>query len=725
MNARMLLLSLCLAGCTLGRGGEVATLGRVDDRALPGSGNWFLAASPSILRYRPSRHLEADTQAAIAHYEAVAKAAVDDDGRAEALRRAAYLRLQLAEETPDVSRAELERAVAHYQSLLQATPDDPHGDRILYQLARAWQALGDPDAASNRLRALQRGFPASPLLGDATFRLAEIQFSRGDYAQASEAYERVLADPAAARFVEMAQYKLGWSAFRQGRFASAVEQFLVALAREMPPSPGYDPEQLLRQLEPGRRPWVKDALRVISLSLAAEGGAAAWPRYFPETASEPDFAPLLYTALGELMLEKRHFTAAAAAFASYPQRHPQAQAAPHFARRQIDSLDLGGFSAAKIDAMMSFADRYAPDAAYWEGRPLPQHWRDVWLADVDALAAHYHHQAQRAEAASRPSARNDYLAAARWYQRRLQQLPSARGAARSQLLLAEALQAAGLEAQAIAHFERAAYDDPGFEAAPDAAYAGLLLRLLQAEKTPRELPAALLAADRLTATFADHPHWTEVVLHALEERVVLEQWDVVVAQARRLLQRTLSPQVRDQALTIMADAQFALEDYAAAESAYRQLMQARGAAATPAVANNLALAVYRQGEAARSRGLLAEASGHFLRLGEMLPEAGLRTTAEFDAAAVLLQMDEWAQGQGVLEGLLQRDPDHALAAEARRKLAAVYERRGLTLAAAALYVAIADASPDADLGREALWHASQLYLVQGASGQAQALLTRG
>ncbi len=725
MNGRVALLCLCLGGCALGRGGEVATLGRVDEEALPRPGNWLLAASPSILRYRPSRRLEADVQAAIAHYEAVAAAATDEEGRTEALRRAAYLRLQLAEQAPDASRAELQQAVAHYQALLQAAPADPNGDQTLYQLARAWQALGEPAAALGSLRALQQAYPDSPLQGDVAFRLAEMQFAGGEYARAADDYRRVLVDPGGGRFIEMAQYKLGWAEFRQGRFGPAVEQFLAILERELPAQVGDEPAQVLQAVAAGRRPWVEDALRVISLCLAAEGGAAAWPLYYARPADEPAYAPLLYMALGELLLEKRHFTAAAAAFAAFTQRHPLAEQAPRFARRRIDSLDQGGFAAAKIDAMIAFVDRYAPDAPYWAGQAPDSAWQAVWLADVDALAAHYHHQAQQGEAAGRPSARQDFLSAARWYQRRLQLMPAAAGAARSQLLLAEALQAAGLGGQAIAHFERAAYDYPGFEGAADAAYAGLLVRLEQAAADPREQRHALQAADRLMAAFPDHPHWIAVSMRSMQARMNLRQWPIVLSQAQALLRRDdLDRERHGQALAMLADARFASADYAAAEQAYRQMLQGHDHPGEAAVSSNLALAIYRQGEAARDRAELVEAARHFLRLGELLPEAAIRSTAEFDAAAALLALAELAAAQSVLEQLLHRDPGHALAGEAQRKLAAVYEQRGLSLPAAELYLAMASTATEPAMAREALWHAGELYRAAGALTQVEALLTR-
>ncbi len=705
---RLVLFAVLLLGACAS-GSKVATLGRVDDQALPSQGNWVLAATPSILRYAPSRRIEADMTAAIAHYEAVAAAEVDGDSRNEALRRAAYLRLQLADEALEPGEGQLRQAVAEYRELLRSAPQDPNRDQILYQLARAWQSLGEREAARDSLRTLQRDFADSPLQADVAFRLAELAFAQKDYVAAAQDYRRVLAAGPEGRFFEMAQYKLGWSAFRLSEHGEALAQFLALLQRELPANPGHDPAAVLAAAAPGRAPWIGDALRVISLALAADGGAAAWARHFPDPAEEPEFAPLLYVALGELLLEKRHYTGAAAAFAAYARRHPTTDLAPQFARRRIDSLAAGGFARETVRATVDYIEQFAPDAPYWSGRsPGPEvvtQWRD----DVDTVAAHYHHLAQQSEAAGKPSARQDYLKAARWYQRRLQVLPGDAAAPQTRLLLAEALQAAGLLDQAVGHFTAAAYDYPDFARAGEAAYAAVLVSWSLAEAKPAETAQALAAAERLLEAFPQHPQWQPVLQRSLDAELTAENWPQVAALADRLLARPgLLAGHRQQALAAKADAHFAQAQYPAAEQAYRALLALPAAGQAPA--RQLALSIYRQGEQARTQEDLVAAARHFLRLGQELPDAEIRSEADFDAASALLAGQDTAAARPVLEALLARDPGHRLAGEARRKLAAVYEQLGEPVLAADRYLEIAlAATGDRPLEQEALWHAAELY----------------
>ena len=135
---------VAIGGCSSMGGSSVKTLGRVDTNTSE-SRSWFLAASPSILQYERSDRVAADLATAIAHYDAIAQSAVDSDTRAEAARRAAYLRLKESEETAD--DATLDMATRGYEELLARQPADTNNDLALYQLARAYQNAGRMDQA--------------------------------------------------------------------------------------------------------------------------------------------------------------------------------------------------------------------------------------------------------------------------------------------------------------------------------------------------------------------------------------------------------------------------------------------------------------------------------------------------------------------------------------------------------------------------------------------------
>ncbi|MFX8766625.1 hypothetical protein ABTM49_20910, partial [Acinetobacter baumannii] len=69
----------------------------------------------------------------------------------------------------------------------------------------------------------------------------------------------------------------------------------------------------------------------------------------------------------------------------------------------------------------------------------------------------------------------------------------------------------------------------------------------------------------------------------------------------------------------------------------------------PQVVEQLAAAIYKQAEAARSVGDLRAAANGFLRVGQVTPDASIRATADYDAGAALVGLSAWAEAETVLE----------------------------------------------------------------------------
>ncbi|MEQ9737928.1 MAG: hypothetical protein RLN67_11945, partial [Algiphilus sp.] len=79
----------------------------------------------------------------------------------------------------------------------------------------------------------------------------------------------------------------------------------------------------------------------------------------------------------------------------------------------------------------------------------------------------------------------------------------------------------------------------------------------------------------------------------------------------------------------------------------------------------------------------------YLRIGQVTPNAAIRANAEYDAAVLLMQMEDWAGAARVLEGFRTRFADHELAADADKQLALAYERSDQPVKAAGAYARIA------------------------------------
>jgi len=79
---------------------------------------------------------------------------------------------------------------------------------------------------------------------------------------------------------------------------------------------------------------------------------------------------------------------------------------------------------------------------------------------------------------------------------------------------------------------------------------------------------------------------------------------------------------------------------------------------------------------------LSAAADHFLRVGRTAPTSKIRPTAEYDAAAALIQLKDWGTAASVLAGFRTNFPDNPLQPEVTKKIAHVYrENNQLSFAA--------------------------------------------
>ena len=182
------------------------------------------------------------------------------------------------------------------------------------------------------------------------------------------------------------------------------------------------------------------------------------------------------------------------------------------------------------------------------------------------------------------------------------------------------------------------------------------------------------------------------------------------------------------AWTVIAHSQFDLANFVEAEQAYYSLQNytpADDPEARTEIRERIASSIYKQGEAARAAGDLETAVGHFTRLGTVVPDSKIRATAEYDAAAALINLQAWDRASAVLEQFRVNYPDSEFADDITQKLAVTYMESGDSAKAASEFERIAD-DPDSsiDVQREALWQAADLYKTSGSATSEVRVLDR-
>ena len=647
---------------------------------------------------------------------------VSDDPalRAEAMRRLGDLELEITEaeqlsaNIDALGSDSYDNAVTLYQQLLEAYPDYRRNDTVLYQLARAYEIGGRTDAALEVLEELVRRYPATPLIDEVQFRRGEMLFLRKRYNDAERAYREVVRFGAESRFHEQSLYKLGWSQFKLAWHEESLDPFFDLLDIKIGDVELRDGDNRLDALSRADRELVEDTFRVLSISFSYMEGADSIDSFL-SARGHPSFAWVIYMNLGDLYLEKERFIDAAETYEAFVGQDPYHPKAPLLQVEVIEAYKQGGFPTLVLEGKKGFVERYGMDGEFWRRNPPAENTAVAahLKANLTDLAQYYHAEAQKEGRIT------DYQEAARWYRKYLAFFPDDPDTANTNFLLAEILFESRDYDAATDEYERTAYAYPIHERSAEAGYAALLAfreheqtldGRAQVEWHQRYLDSGLRFAD----TYPEHPESGAVLTTVAEDLFAQNQFDLAIAVGQAVVakQPAVEPALARTAWTVIAHSQFDLGNFADAETAYYRLRTyvPGGDAQSAEIDERIASSIYKQGESARDAGDLEAAVDHFTRLGQAVPDSEFRETAEYDAAAALINLQSWDRASAVLEDFRRRYPGSEFADDVTQKLAVSYLNAGRAGQAAGEFerIAVAATSSD-DVRREALWKAAELY----------------
>jgi TolA-binding protein len=433
--------------------------------------------------------------------------------------------------------------------------------------------------------------------------------------------------------------------------------------------------------------------------------------------------------LGDLYLEKERFQDAAETYEAFVARDPHHPKSPILQVEVIEAYKRGGFPTLVLEGKKGFVERYGMDSPFWqrnlreENATVEAHLKD----NLNDLAQYYH-----AEAQSKKS-RADYQEAAKWYRKRLSFFPGEADSASTNFLLAEILFESEDYREATVEYENTAYEYPAHEHSAEAAYAAVLSYREHEATLPANAREAwhqqyLDSGLRFGDTFPDHPESASVLTTISEDLFRQSEFDLAIAVGQTVVGRVppVDPTLARTSWTVIAHSQFDLQNFAEAEQAYyalRPFTPPEDIVANQEIKDRIASSIYKQGEQARDAGNLDTAVTHFRRLGQAVPDSSIRATAEYDAAAALINLEAWDQASEVLENFRRDYPDSEFADDVTQKLAVTYLEAGRGAQAAGEFVRIANAPGSTDdVKREALWRASDLFKESGSVTQEKQVL---
>ncbi len=730
MNARLSLISLAvllLAGC----GGP---------RKYPGDNQPTLASlGTREIKVAPDAGVQVAEEQPIAAYRQFLEAAPKAPQRAEAMRRLGDLEMDRADRVSAEgagSEPDYKPAIARYEEFLKAHPNDPRNDRVLYQLARAQEQGGQLEAALLTLSRLVKEHPGTLHAGEAQFRRGELLFTTRDYKNAELAYAAVLQEEQRTAFHERALYMQGWSLFKQARLEDGLKAFFGVLDLKLGGLDARTRDEAdlaaIAELKRADRELVDDTFRVMSISLAALSGAESVARYI-DTPAREDYQFRVYQQLGELYIRQDRIKDAADTFALFVRRQPLHAQAPLLQARVIEIYEKNGFDTLALQAKKDHVQRYGADSEF--RRANPNGWlgaQPLVKTHLVELARHHHALAQKTRTPA------DVQEATRWYRTLLTSFPDDKDAPANRFLLAELLFEDKRWAEAAVEFETVAYRHASDPKSADAGYSALLsYAALEKETTAADKRVALQreaidSALRFAQTFGGDARGGAVLTRASEQLFALGDTEraVTVAKQSLALQPPPAPELRRTAWTVIAHQAFEKAEFAEAEKAYGEVLAltAERAAGRNEIVERQAAAIYKQGEAARTTGDARAAVGHFERitaLGALGATSAVRASAQYDAAAALIGLQDWAKAATALEDFRRQQPGHPLQAEVAPKLALAYLELGRSTPAAAEFERVATQTKDPVLARGSLWQAAELHqkAAQSAAPKSPLLAT--
>lgn len=700
-------------------------------RALP---------EPPTLKALAGRAIQVEADPGVKANEEVASKAYRDflataprePHRREALRRLGDLEMdridsQSAAGEAQAGSADYRAAIARYADYLKAYPNAPDNDRVLYQLARAHELNGELETALKTLDRLVEAYPATRHREEAQFRRGELLFTLRNYAKAEAAYAQTMATGRGTPYHERSLYMHGWSLFKQGRLEEALHSFFGVLDLKLAGRGDESDLEKLAGLTRADRELVEDTFRVTSLSLENLQGAASIPPYIT-TPVRREYEFRVYQQLGELYIKQDRVKDAADTFTAFAQRHPLHKESPVLQARVIDIYAKNGFAMLALDAKKRYVVHYGVGSEFQRANPAGwERSAPLVKTHLEELARHHHAAAQKSKKTE------DYQEAVRWYRSFLTSFPNDPQAAQNNFLLAELLYEDRRYAEAAAEYEKSAYQYPQHAKSADAGYAALLayaqLEKRAAATDARNVQlAGVESALRFAQAFPQDPRNAAVLTNTAEKLYALNdaQRAVEVAQRVVALKPPADAAQRRVAWTVIAHAAFDRGAFAEAERGYGEVLALVPVndAQRGALGERFAASVYKQGEQARGQGKLQDAVAHFNRVGALAPGSTVAATAQYDAAAALIALKDWAGATRLLTDFRARYPKHPLQDEVTNKLAAAYLEQGQWAQAAGEFERIAVAGKDPQLARAGLWQAAEMYEKAGARAQAARVYER-
>ena len=377
-----------------------------------------------------------------------------------------------------------------------------------------------------------------------------------------------------------------------------------------------------------------------------------------------------------------------------------------------------GFPRLVIEAKKEYASAYGIKESYWKYYNIKEFPKVVEFLkqNITDLASFYHAVYQ--DYRFRDKKKQNFRDAAHWYKQFLLSFPKDTKSPEINYLLADLYLENNDFLAAAGEYEKTAYQYPLNKKSSKAGYAAVyayrehLKRATQYEKNKikREvIRSSLVFVD----VFPKHDKASVILAAAADNLYEMKDFQLAIKTGHQLIKTYPKAELslRRSAWLVIAYSSFDIHKFKESEQAYSKVlkMPSKNNTLRKKLLENLAAAVYKQGEQANTLKEYRVAANHFLRIRKLAPNSKIRSTAEYDAATALIELKDWPQAASVLLAFRRNNPNHKYKTDVTKKIAYVYREDKKHLQAAKEFERIFAESPDRTIRRESLQIAAELY----------------
>lgn len=634
---------------------------------------------PVFLKFE-SRPLPAISPKEVARrYQKLFEKSDEPEVRIDALNRLNNIRDRSGQDigfSDEQQSAVYEEALASYESILARGSFSGKLDELLYQMAKAHALTGQHEESIQRLRQLVGLYPRSSLVPEARFRIAEAAYNAGEFQEAETGYRQLIEGDGHQDLAMKARYMLGWSQFKQGPAAwnRSAETFMALLDQQLPSEATLlDPPQSGLDM-------IEDSFRVLALMAARSDNSETLAEWLGNRAPVA-WPHLLYDRLADLHALEGRFDLAIGINQAFAGNYPEHSASPDFLAQSVDYWRMAADTVKAREARADYVARYQSQPEYQE---LKGQQQALWQ-DYARFLGDYHYAAQ------------DWTSAAGYYEA----LAGHSGDTGKLLHLAgDARLQAGNRDKALENYRSAAYGARGsgqpYADAAEAGWAAIKVLRSTLEESAAGAYRGVLAElsseeQQFGNTFAQDARLSGLRADLANRWYEIGAQDEALAYARStLVLESANNEERYAAWLVTARVRQRTGEYGLEERAWRQALMLVDKAPDVAttqdepeqIREQLATAIYRQGEKAAASGDTAVAVAHFQRVNSVVPDSEIAIRARFDASNALLKASEWQTAINELNRFRLDYPAHELTDEVSEKLVYAYRESRQPLKAA-------------------------------------------